>query len=195
MTSFIATLRRHPLTQQQQEGVVSKIRSSTDGQHRSDRCLIATAWAVRYLTGHLNPSLQESPLLAEACVPAIPLLIRLLSAPPSSSPSSSSSSGHSGSRMSLLAATAWALCSLASDLRNCMHIVDAGAIWPLVRLLRECHLAINTIATAKSDPDSNPVAPVVSSDLVSCKEAIASLLQNIGHYELRQVILVMMKYS
>jgi hypothetical protein len=61
-----------------------------------------------------------------------------------------------------------------------MHIVDAGAIWPLVRLLRQCHEAV---AASENKEEGSGGSQHAS----SCKEAIACLLQNIGHYELRQV--------
>ena len=95
--------------------------------------------------------------------------------------------------------------SISSDLRNCMQIVDAGAIWPLVRLLRECRDI--TIPTRKSqeyiessrsdsssdgedivhDAESESLRADIAREQSSCQEAVACLLQNIGLYELRQV--------
>ena len=82
-----------------------------------------------------------------------------------------------------------------------MHIVDAGALWPLVRLLRRCHEATSVPGSAagsvagkdrrqETDPNDDlgaEAAAICRGHAASCKEAIASLLQNIGHYELHQV--------
>lgn len=85
MNSFIATFRRRR-------------------HDRSERCLAAAAWSLRYFTSHLSS--HESPLLAESCVPAIPLLVDLLSA----SPGKSVSIADLVTRASLQAAASWALC-------------------------------------------------------------------------------------
>ena len=70
-----------------------------------------------------------------------------------------------------------------------MAIIDTGAVWPLVRLLRECN---NVLAHHNQDKEDQEQA-VESADnddgneYSSCKEAIACLLQVIGQYELKKV--------
>jgi hypothetical protein len=100
----------------------------------------ACAWGFRYLVhGCTDPN------IARSCGAAIPLLVRMLSY-----------GGCDGAKE----AAAWAICSLACDISCCMTIVDAGALGPLMNILR-------------SSEDS-------------CKEAAAFALQNIGPTEMRQ---------
>lgn len=76
-----------------------------------------------------------------------------------------------------------------------MLIVDSGALWSLLQLLRKCHEAIRSEGSRLGDGDGDgdgddevKERTIFIRERASCKEAIASLLQNIGHYELRQVI-------
>ena len=100
----------------------------------------ACAWAFRYLMHNCTDS-----DIAQSCSAAIPILVHMLS--------------YGGCDRAKEAA-AWAICSLACDISCCMAIVDAGALGPLMDILR-------------SGDDT-------------CKEVAAFALQNIGPVELRQ---------
>ena len=83
--------------------IVINLRRQHHHQHddvvaRSDSCLAATCWSLRYLTSHMN-SLQSSELV-ESCAPAIPLLVNIIS----------DGTSEESSRIALKCSASWALC-------------------------------------------------------------------------------------